>query len=102
MPTSRFLHDVRIFDEHGTHVIGHVMSVDDGGLLMLSDVAIESEQELSFMLEDVTRMESGKMAMFSATCGSCEVVQSILDMYQVRLNFTHLSAAAGKVTKALH
>lgn len=102
MPTSRFLHDVRIFDEHGTHVIGHVMAVDDDGLVMLSDVAIESERELSFMLEDVTRMEAGKMAIFSATCGSCEVVQSILDMYQVRLNFTHLSSAASAVTKSLH
>jgi len=78
------------------------MAVDDDGLLMLSDVAIESEQELSFMLEDVTRMESGKMAVFSATCGSCEVVQSVLDMYQVRLNFTHLSNAASAVTRALH
>lgn len=102
MPTSRFLHDVRVFDEHGTHVIGHVMAVDDEGLLMLSDVAIESEQELSFMLEDVTRLESGRMAVFSATCGSCEVVQSVLDMYQVRLNFTHLSTAASEVTRALH
>lgn len=102
MPTSRFLHDVRIFDEHGTHVIGHVMAVDDVGLIMLSDIAIESEQEFSFMLEDVTRLESGKMAMFSATCDSCEVVQNILDMYQVRLNFTHLSVAADQVAKALH
>mgnify|MGYP003683056063 FL=1 len=102
MPTSPFLHDVRVFDENGTHVIGHVMSVDDNGLLMLSDVAVESEKELSFMLEDVTRMESGCMASFSATCGSCELVQSILDMYQVRLNFTHLSNAASEVTRSLH
>ncbi|HAG96870.1 MAG: hypothetical protein CMK83_19520 [Pseudomonadales bacterium] len=102
MPTSRFLHDVRVFDENGTHVIGHVMSVDDQGLLMLSDIAVEAEKELSFMLEDVTRIESGRMASFSATCGSCELVQSVLDMYQVRLNFTHLSNAASAVTRSLH
>lgn len=102
MPTSQFLHDVRVFDEKGNHVIGHVMSVDDQGLLMLSDIAVESEKELSFMLEDVTSLESGRLASFSATCGSCELVQSVLDMYQVRLNFTHLSMAASEVTKALH
>ena len=102
MPTSQFLHDVRVFDEKGNHVIGHVMSVDDHGLLMLSDVAVESERELSFMLEDVTRIESGRLASFSATCDSCELVQNVLDMYQVRLNFTHLSTAASEVAKALH
>ncbi len=102
MPTSQFLHDVRVFDENGTHVIGHVMSVDDQGLLMLSDVAVESEKELTFMLEDVTRMESGRLASFSATCDSCEPVQSVLDMYQVRLNFTYLSTAASAVTQSLH
>ena len=102
MPTSQFLHDVRVFDEKGNHVIGHVMSVDDQGLLMLSDVAVESEKELSFMLEDVTSLKFGRLASFSATCGSCELVQSVLDMYQVRLNFTHLSTAASEVTKALH
>jgi hypothetical protein len=102
MPTSAFLHDVRIFDEQGKHVIGHLMSVDDRGLLMLSDVAIESDCELSFMLEDVTSMTSGKKVVFSATCDSCEVVQSILDVYQVRLNFTHLSNAATQVANSLH
>ena len=102
MPTSQFLHDVRVFDAHGNHVIGHVMSMDDLGLIMLSDVAMDSEREFSFMLEDVTQLEAGRMALFSATCDSCEVVQNILDMYQVRLNFTHLSPAATAVTNALH
>ncbi|RLU01589.1 hypothetical protein [Ketobacter sp.] len=102
MQANQFLHDVRVFDAKGHHVIGHVMAVDDYGLLMLSDVAVESEKEISFMLEDVTRMESGRLASFSATCDSCELVQNVLDMYQVRLNFTHLSTAASEVARALH
>ena len=51
MPTSRFLHDVRVFDENGTHVIGHVMSVDDQGLLMLSDIAVEAEKDRLIEME---------------------------------------------------
>ena len=102
MTDSKFLHDIRVFDQYGHHVIGHLVAVDDDGLSMLSDLALDSETELSFMLEDVTDVSGKGKALFSATCDVCLPEEGMLDLYHVRLNFTHLSPLAQTVAKALH
>lgn len=95
------LHDVRVFDASGAHLVGHLVRVDDEGLDMLADQPFESEQELTFMLDDITAFEPGRKVMFSAICDYCNVDDEALDVYHVHLNFTHLSPQASEVASLL-
>lgn len=101
MVTASYLHDVRVFDGKGRHVIGHVLSVDDTGLHILSDQAFEDGAEHHFMLDDLASFQPGKKAEFSATCDYCDPDDEVLDLYHVHLCFTRLSSRASEVTHLL-
>lgn len=102
MIASHFFHDIRVFDKHGVHVVGHLLAVDDTGLFMVTDVALESGKEILLQLEDVMSMAPGKKVIISGTCGHCELDASVLDMYHVRFNFTDLSLKASRLAHSLH
>ncbi|HVK98269.1 MAG TPA: hypothetical protein VM553_00580 [Dongiaceae bacterium] len=95
------LHDVRVFDASGAHLVGHLVHMDDDGLDMLADQPLDEARELTFMLDDITAFEPGKKVTFSAICDYCNPDDEALDVYHVHLNFTHLSAHAREVTNSL-
>jgi hypothetical protein len=101
MSTVPFLHDIRVFDANGVHVLGHLVAVDDGGLDMLSDQAFNDAQEHMFMLDDITAFEPGKKAVFCATCDYCDLDTDVMDLYHVHLSFTRLSPQASEVATLL-
>lgn len=94
MVTVPFLHDIRVFDANGRHVVGHVVAMEAGGLQMVADQAITGDQEHTFMLDDLMSLEPGKKVVFSATCDLCDLDDEVLDLYHVHLCFTHLSPRA--------
>ena len=96
-----FLHDIRVFDSGGRHVVGHVVAMEEGGLQMVADQAFDSEHEHVFMLDDLTSFEPGKKVSFSATCDLCDPDGEVMDLYHVHLCFTHLSRQAQEMANLL-
>lgn len=96
-----YLHDIRVFDAVGCHVVGHVVAMEEDGLRMVADQAFDSEHEHVLMLDDLTSFEPGKKALFSATCDLCNPDDQVLDLYHVRLRFTHLSPQAEEIAQLL-
>lgn len=95
------LHEVRVFDASGAHLVGHLLRMDDDGLDMLADEPLAEARELTFMLDDITAFEPGRKVAFSAICDYCNPDDELLDQYHVHLNFTHLSAHAREVASLL-
>lgn len=96
-----FLHDIRVFDSFGRHVVGHVVAVEEGGLQIVADQAFDNEHEHVLMLDDLMSMEPGRKVLFSATCDLCDPDADVLDLYHVHLRFTHLSPQAEEMTHLL-
>ncbi len=96
-----FLHDIRVFDAVGRHVVGHVVAIEADGLRMLADQSFDSDQEHLLMMDDLTSFEPGKKALFSATCDLCAPDDEVLDLYHVHLCFTHLSPQVEEMTQLM-
>ncbi len=60
MVNVHYLHDIRVFDAQGHHVLGHVITMEEGGLQMVADQAFDSDREHVLMLDDLTSLQPGK------------------------------------------
>ena len=96
-----FLHDIRVFDGDGRHVVGHVVAVEAGGMQILADQAFDRESEHMLMMDDLGSFEPGKKLLFSAMCDLCDPDEEVLDLYHVHLCFTQLSPGAEELTHLL-
>jgi|GEM_PF-1869532 len=101
MVAMPYLHDIRVFDGRGVHVVGHVVAADESGLDILADQAFENGLELRFMLDDVASFKPGGKVSFAATCDYCDPDDEVLDLYHVHLRFTRLSPRASEVAHLL-
>lgn len=101
MITVPYLHDIRVFDAIGRHVVGHVVALEEDGLQMVADQAFDSGPEHMLMIDDLTAMEPGRKVLFSATCDRCDLDGEIIDLYHVHLCFTHLSPQAEEMARLM-
>lgn len=101
MEMSTYLHDVRVYDVKGMHVIGHLLAIDDNGMSIASDLPMEPGHTLNLMLEDITQLEPGKKVKISGVCEGCELDESTLDLYCVRFSMSPLSSKAKDLIQAL-
>lgn len=101
MEASAYLHDVRVYDVKGVHVIGHLLSIHEKGMIIASDLPLQPGLEMSLMLEDITSLQPGKKVDFSVCCDGCAVEDGTLDVYCVELSFTKLTSKARELAQVL-
>lgn len=101
MEMSSYLHDVRVYDAKGMHVIGHLLSIDENKMVIASDLPMEPGHKLGVMLEDITEMEPGKKVKISGLCKHCDVDDVAVDLYQVELGMLDIPNKAKALVQAL-
>lgn len=102
MASTPLLYDVKVFDDRTGHVLGHLVSINEDGIEMLSDQAIDSTGENYFSIENILDIEPGKKALFTAICDACKADDEVIDLYHVHLLFTHTSASVDELAHQMH
>ena len=102
MSASQLLYDLKVYDDVSGEILGYVVSIDDEGLTMVADQAIDLEKENFFAIENILEMVPGQKALFAATCENCKLDEEVIDCFHVRLNFTQVSHAVSELKQVLH
>ncbi|MCG8313706.1 MAG: hypothetical protein MI976_10855 [Pseudomonadales bacterium] len=102
MQTSQLLYDLKIYSDVTGEILGYVISIDDDGLTMVADQAIDLEKENFFAMENILELEPGQKALFAAVCDNCSLDDETTDCFHVHLKFTQMSSVASELQRVLH
>lgn len=102
MSTEQLLYDLKIYNDVTGEMLGYVVAMDDEGMQVVMDQAIDLEKESFYTVDNILEMSPGHTALFAAVCDQCAPEEGDDSHYHAHLTFTQLSSAANELKQVLH
>lgn len=78
-PRNHLVYYLRVFEQDGQTLFGHVVDVSRNGMLITSDRAVSTQSKYLLAIEDINQLDTLETLEFEAECRWCKEEAGLYD-----------------------